>query len=88
MPVYDSLERVAARLDLTVEQLWVFQSMGWISISEKAGVPLISAGQEYQAQLILWLQRVLSLNRQQMSELLFVKESSRTLGDAETVSRH
>ena len=37
MPPYIPVDRVAERLNVTAEKLWVFQGFGWIWIVENKG---------------------------------------------------
>jgi hypothetical protein len=85
MPVYDPVKRVAARLKSTVEQLWVFQGSGWISIVEKDGKLVIRGDQEYKAKFILRLQQVLRLNSQEISAVLFAEEPPYSLNNVERI---
>lgn len=81
MQSYTQLDRVAQKLNVTVEKLRILQSFGWISIAEKNGIPFIRADHEYKAKFILHLQYVLKLAPQQISTVLLAQEPPYSLQD-------
>jgi len=85
MPAFTPVDRVAERLNVTVQRLWDFQGFGWISIVEKDGTFFIPEHQEYKAVLILRLQGVLNLNRRQISEILLTEEPPYSLQDVDRI---
>jgi DNA-binding transcriptional MerR regulator len=81
MPVYTPIQRVAQKLNVTVEKLRILQAFGWISIAEKNGTQFVRADQEYKAKFILHLQDVLNLTPQQISTVLLAQEPNYSLKD-------
>jgi hypothetical protein len=81
MPVYTPVDRAAQKLNVTVEKLRILEAFGWISITEKNGIPFLRADLEYKAKFILHLQDVLKLNPQQISTVLFAQEPHYSLKD-------
>ena len=79
--VYTPVDRVAQKLNVTVEKLWILQAFGWISITEKNGTPFVGADHEYKAKFILHLQDVLKLTPQQISTVLLAQEPHYSLKD-------
>jgi len=85
MPAFTPVDRVAERLNVTVQRLWDFQGFGWISIVEKDGALFIPEHQEYKAVLILRLQGLLKLNPRQISEVLLAEEPPYSLQDIDRI---
>ena len=83
--VYTPVDRVAQKLNVTVEKLWILQASGWISITEKNGTPFVRADHEYTAKFILHLQDVLKLPPQQISTVLLAQEPHYSLKDVPRV---
>ena len=79
--VYNPVDYVAQKLNVTVEKLWIMQGFGWISITEKNGTPFVRADHEYKAKFILHLQDVLKLTPQQISTVLLAQEPHYSLKD-------
>jgi DNA-binding transcriptional MerR regulator len=76
MQVYTPIDRVAQKLNVTVEKLRILQAFGWISVAEKNGTHY-----EYKAKFILHLQDILKLTPQQISTVLLAQEPHYSLKD-------
>jgi len=81
MQVYTPVDRVAQKLNVTVEKLRILEAFGWISITEKNGTPFVREDYEYKAKFILHLQDVLKLTPQQISTVLVAQEPHYSLKD-------
>ena len=85
MPGYSSVDVVAERLKVPVEKLWEFEDFGWILIVEREGTLFIPAHQEYKAVLILRLQRLLTLNPREISEILRTEKPPYSFQDVDRI---
>src|SRR5271169_1060240 len=81
MPEHIPIDRVAERLNVSVEKLWELQGLGWISIVEKNGMHFVRGHHEYKAKFILHLQNVLKLTHLQISAVLLADEPPYSLKD-------
>ena len=79
--VYNPVDHVAQKLNVTVEKLWIMQAFGWISITERNGTPFVRADHAYKAKFILHLQDVLKLTPQQISRVLLAQEPNYSIKD-------
>ena len=85
LPAYTPVARVAEKLNVTLERLWQFEALGWILIVERDGTLFIPAHQEYKAVLILRLQRLLTLNPGEISEILRAEKPPYSLRDVDRI---
>lgn len=83
--VYNPVDHVARKLNVTVERLLIMHAFGWISITEKNGTRFVRADHEYKAKFILHLQDVLKLTPQQISTVLLAQEPRYSLQDVPRV---
>jgi DNA-binding transcriptional MerR regulator len=85
MPVYSPIDRVAQKLNVTVEKLRILQAFGWISVTEKNGTHFVREDHVYKAKFILHLQDVLKLTPEQISTVLLAQEPHYSLKDVPRV---
>jgi hypothetical protein len=83
MQVYTPIDRVAQKLNVTVEKLWILQAFGWVA--EKNGTHFVREDHEDKAKFILHLQDVLKLTPQQISTVLLAQEPHYSLKDVPRV---
>ena len=79
------MARVSEKLNVSLEGLWQFEALGWISIVERDGTLFIPAHQEYKAVLILRLQRFVTLNPSEISEILRAEKPPYSFQDVDRI---
>jgi hypothetical protein len=81
MQDYTPVDRVAQKLNVTVEKIRIMEAFGWISIIERNGTPFVREDHQYKAKFILHLQDVLKLTPEQISTVLVAQEPHYSLQD-------
>jgi hypothetical protein len=81
MPAYTPVDRVAQKLNVTLDKLRIMQAFRWISITERNGTEFVRADHEDKAKFILHLQDVLRLTPEQISTVLVAQEPNYSIQD-------